>query len=60
MRLTPTGRVLVGYARRVLRLEAEMVAAVRQEEAGEGGKVVIAASTSAGATPSKARAPSHP
>jgi len=43
--LTASGRLLLGRARRLLGLEDELLAAVRSEEAGEAGRVVIAASS---------------
>jgi DNA-binding transcriptional LysR family regulator len=45
VRPTPTGSVLLSHARRLLAAEAELFAAVRAEEAGGRGRVVIAAST---------------
>lgn len=44
-RATPTGRLLLGYARRLLALADEAAARVRAEEEGGTGQVAIAAST---------------
>ena len=45
VRVTPTGRVLLGFARRMIALRDEALHRLRAEETGQRGRVTIAAST---------------
>jgi DNA-binding transcriptional LysR family regulator len=45
VRVTPAGRLLQRYARRIVSLREEALAQLRKEEAGGDGEVVVAAST---------------